>query len=40
MKSWHEVSEAMELKPGEMTHGLAGGEDVLVLNQAANCMPS
>jgi nitrite reductase/ring-hydroxylating ferredoxin subunit len=32
MQHWHEVREAKKLKSGEMTHGLAGGEDVLVLN--------
>jgi 3-phenylpropionate/trans-cinnamate dioxygenase ferredoxin subunit len=34
MHTWHEVSEAKNLKPGEMTHGKAGGEDVLVVNNA------
>ena len=34
MKAWHEVPEGKGLKPGEMTHGQAGGEDVLVLNQS------
>lgn len=34
MQAWHEVVEAKHLKPGEMTHGRAGGEDVLVLNHA------
>lgn len=32
MQAWHEVTEAKGLKPTEMTHGRAGGEDVLVLN--------
>lgn len=30
--AWHEIHEAKALKPGEMTHGKANGEDVLVLN--------
>ena len=34
MKSWQEIHEAKGLKPGEMTHGKANGEEVLVLNQA------
>jgi len=34
MQSWYEISEAKGLKPGEMTHGAANGEDVLVVNQA------
>lgn len=34
MKSWHEIHEAKSLKPGEMTHGKANGEEVLVLNHA------
>ncbi|MCI4334531.1 MAG: Rieske (2Fe-2S) protein [Thermoplasmata archaeon] len=32
MQAWQEVVEAKHLKPGEMAHGRAGGEDVLVLN--------
>jgi nitrite reductase/ring-hydroxylating ferredoxin subunit len=32
MQAWHEIHEAKGLKPGEMTHGKASGEDVLVLN--------
>jgi nitrite reductase/ring-hydroxylating ferredoxin subunit len=32
MQSWHEVHEAKGLKSGEMTHGKAGDEDILVLN--------
>ena len=32
MKGWHEIPGAGQLKPGEMTHGVANGEDVLVLN--------
>jgi toluene monooxygenase system ferredoxin subunit len=34
MQAWHEVHEAKNLRPGEMTHGRAGGEDVLVVNHA------
>ncbi|MGA9838849.1 MAG: Rieske (2Fe-2S) protein [Thermoplasmata archaeon] len=34
MQAWHEIKEAKDLKPGEMAHGAAGGEDVLVVNQA------
>jgi nitrite reductase/ring-hydroxylating ferredoxin subunit len=34
MQAWYEVHEAKALKAGEMTHGRAGGEDVLVLNQS------
>jgi nitrite reductase/ring-hydroxylating ferredoxin subunit len=34
MQAWHEVIEAKHLKPGEMAHGRAGGEDVLVLNHS------
>ncbi|MCI4364270.1 MAG: Rieske (2Fe-2S) protein [Thermoplasmata archaeon] len=34
MGSWHEVVEAKGLKTDEMTHGRAGGEDVLVVNTA------
>jgi|SRR5580658_754012 nitrite reductase/ring-hydroxylating ferredoxin subunit len=33
MQKWHEINEAKHLKSGEMTHGLAGGEDVLVVNR-------
>jgi 3-phenylpropionate/trans-cinnamate dioxygenase ferredoxin subunit len=33
MKIWREVKEARDLKPGEMTHGSAGGSDILVVNQ-------
>ncbi len=34
MHAWHEIPEAKSLKAGEMVHGRAGSEDVLVLNQA------
>jgi len=34
MQAWHEVHEAKGLKSGGMTHGRAGGEDVLVVNHA------
>ncbi|MFZ0699976.1 MAG: Rieske 2Fe-2S domain-containing protein [Thermoplasmata archaeon] len=34
MQAWHNVPEAKDLKHGEMTHGRAGGEDVLVVNNA------
>jgi nitrite reductase/ring-hydroxylating ferredoxin subunit len=33
MQSWHEIHGANGLKPGDMTHGKASGEDILVLNQ-------
>lgn len=33
MQQWHDIAEAKHLKPGEMAHGRAAGEDVLVLNQ-------
>jgi nitrite reductase/ring-hydroxylating ferredoxin subunit len=33
MQQWHEIHEAKNLKAGEMTHGAAGKEDVLVMNQ-------
>ena len=33
MATWHEIPEAQNLKPGEMAHGRAGSEDVLVVNQ-------
>ncbi len=33
MKSWQVIHEAKSLKPGEMTHGKANGEEVLVLNE-------
>jgi nitrite reductase/ring-hydroxylating ferredoxin subunit len=32
LRDWREIKDATDLKPGEMTHGTAGGEDVLVLN--------
>lgn len=32
MAHWHEIAEAKGLKPGEMTHGRAGEEDVLVVH--------
>ena len=32
MQSWHEVHEATGLKPGEMTHGAANGEGILIVN--------
>ena len=34
MAAWHEIPEAQNLKAGEMAHGRAGGEDVLVVNNA------
>lgn len=34
MRAWHELQEAKNLKPGEMTHGRAGGEGVLVVSLA------
>ncbi|MGP8074263.1 MAG: Rieske (2Fe-2S) protein [Thermoplasmata archaeon] len=34
MAAWHDITEAQNLKPGEMVHGRAGGEDVLVVNNA------
>jgi nitrite reductase/ring-hydroxylating ferredoxin subunit len=34
MESWNEIPEAKGLRAGEMTHGRAGGEDVLVLNHS------
>jgi nitrite reductase/ring-hydroxylating ferredoxin subunit len=33
MAKWHELKEAHGLKVGEMAHGSAGGDDVLVVNQ-------
>jgi nitrite reductase/ring-hydroxylating ferredoxin subunit len=32
MPEWNVIAEAKELKPGEMAHGRAGPEDVLVVN--------
>ena len=32
MQSWYEIPNASELKPGEMTHASANGEDIIVLN--------
>jgi nitrite reductase/ring-hydroxylating ferredoxin subunit len=32
MQAWHEVPEAKNLKPGEMTHARTGDEEVLVVN--------
>ncbi|MGC2035562.1 MAG: Rieske 2Fe-2S domain-containing protein [Thermoplasmata archaeon] len=32
MRTWNELTEAKDLKPGEMTHGRAGSEDVVVVN--------
>ncbi len=36
MRAWHEIHEANNLKPGEMTHGRANGGEVLVLNLAGD----
>ncbi len=33
MHAWHEIPEARSLKIGEIAHGRAGEEDVLVVNQ-------
>ncbi len=33
MQTWHDIPEAKHLKPGEMIHSRAGGEEVLVVNQ-------
>jgi nitrite reductase/ring-hydroxylating ferredoxin subunit len=33
MSAWYEISEAKALQPGEMTHGRAGPEDILLVNE-------
>ena len=34
MQAWHDLPEPKDLKPGEVVHGRAGDEDVLVVNHS------
>ena len=34
MQAWHDLPEAKNLKPGEVVHGRAGDEDVLVVSHS------